>query len=116
MKTIRKLLLDGIENYGSVNSPEFKSFGRKFKNAIQKELNPIGGKITAYSVGHYHVSGFFKIDNDNDKYYYFYLSNIIDFSNTKLLYRTVKNEKDYTGGDNQYVEIDSDMINNMVFR
>ena len=112
MKQIIQLLKSGFES-SCYKTPEFSSFSRKFKNAMKKELATIGAELTAYSVGHFYVSGFFRI---GEKCYYFSLSDVRGgefVSEHKMLYRTAKDEKDYTGGGNCYVTIEEGMAQKM---
>src|ERR1035437_5454311 len=116
MKQIIQLLSAGFES-SSGKTPEFMSFSRKFKNAIKKELATIGAELTAYNVGHFYVSGFFRINSmGGESCYYFSLSDVRSkFGNEfQMLYRTAKDEKDFTGGGNQYVKIEEGMAKRMV--
>jgi len=118
MKQIIQLLQAGFES-SSGRTPEFSSFARKFKSAIKKELATIEAELTAYSVGHFYVSGFFRVRSmQGDSCYYFSLSDVRGgeyVSDHKMLYRTAKDEKDYTGGGNQYIIIGEGMAKKMVF-
>lgn len=100
-----------VENWGGQTSKSFKSFGTKFKNSFQKELDKMGAKITAFNKGHYYLSGFFR--TKDDECYYFSISDVRYFDFGKMLYRTAKDEKDFTGGSNQYVNIETGMITKM---
>jgi len=112
MRKIAELLNQDFES-SSGKTPEFKSFARKFKNALQKELDTIGAKITSYNTGHFYVSGFFRVGESN-KCYYFSLPDVRGGSqNNNMMYRTATGEKDYTGGSNQWVDIESGMAKRM---
>jgi short-subunit dehydrogenase len=100
-----------VKDEGGYTSKSFKSFARKFKNSIAKELAKKNCTITAFNVGHYYLSGFFR--NANDRCFYFSISDVRHFDFGNMLYRTAKHEKDYTGGSNQYVRIDNDMVYQM---
>lgn len=102
MKKILVLLAAGFAGT-TRNTPEFKSFARKFKNALAKELETAGCTITAYNVGHFYVSGFFR--NKFNDCYYFSISDVRHFKIDKMLWRTAKDEKDFTGGHNRSVFI-----------
>ena len=112
MNKLLKLLAMGESHFGSdsVKTPQFISFSRKFKNALTKELKTIGANITKYNSGHFYVSGFFR---KGEKCYYFSLSDVRHFHVTDMLYRTAKDEKDFTGGGNQYVKIEDGMAEKM---
>jgi|SRR3972149_3605715 len=109
MEKINQLLNRGFES-SCYKTPEFLSFSRKFKNAIKKELSTIGSELTAYNTGHFYVSGFFRTKKDN-QCFYFSLSDVRSGRSQPMLYRTAKDEKDYTGGGNEYVELKEGMFN-----
>ena len=102
-----------LEDAGAYVSKEYKSFQTAFINAMKKIAADLGGEVVNQSKGHYDVSGFIKV---GDSYVYFNYdtslcpggrSHIIlkDTSNCwiePLLIRTAKNEKDYTGGTNNF--------------
>jgi len=111
MENIRKRIERGIEDMGGYNSEDFKKLAGEFKKEMTKQLKTIDAKITAYSVGHYYVSGFFR--TSNDKCYYFSLSDIRNGFVENLLYRTAEHEKDYSGGSNQYVTLNNETVESM---
>lgn len=113
MERIIKLLDQGFVS-STKTTAEFKSFARKFKNDFQKQLDKIDAKITFYNTGHFYVSGFFRF-NESGTCYYFSISDVRFFNDKKLLYRTAKDEKDFTGGMNQYVNLSDNMAKEMVF-
>lgn len=90
----------------SYNSPEFLSFARSFKSQIKKELEKVGAVLDKFNTGHFYLSGFFIKD---EKYFYFSWHN----GDKNLMYRTAKDNKDFTGGSNQWVNLDEDMVNKM---
>lgn len=112
MKDILKKLEANDFESSSHKTPEFTSFARKFKNALKKELATINAEITAYNVGHFYVCGFFRI-GEAKKCYYFSISDVRHDFGTQMMYRTAKDEKDYTGGSNQYVDINEGMARKM---
>jgi len=104
MNKVLKMLQDGIEDAGCVNSEEFKLFARRFRAGLTRELNQVGGKDLKFNVGHYEVSGFFTVDRP----YYFSFNE----RNPKLgfLIRTAENYSDYTGGINQFLTLREGML------
>jgi hypothetical protein len=120
MKQTVKLLKAGFES-SSGKTPEFLNFVKVFKSEFKKELESIGATNIVFSVGHFHISGFFTADDG--QIYYFSLPDVRSFSYgfainpdatmNKLMYRTAKDYKDYTGGKNRYVKIESGMADNM---
>lgn len=83
-----------------------KSFVTAFKNMLKRELNPYGINVSLKS-GFYYCSGFLE---KNGKYIYISYNiprygESIDFNTSGILgvlYRTAKNNKDYTGGYNYF--------------
>ena len=119
MKKSIELLISGFESSCS-KTPEFKSFCRVFKSEFTKELQSIGATDIVFTFGHFYISGFFAT---NEQKWYFSLSDVrgMNYSIThypesymsKLMYRTVKDYKDYTGGQNRYIKIKTGMAEEM---
>ena len=84
-------------------TPQYMEFHRTFKREIKKLLEPHVKRIEVSKPNHFDVSGFFEL-NDG-RIYYFSLSDL-RWSKEKLLVRTAKDFKDYTGGMNQYIPLD----------
>lgn len=97
-----------LQNFdqGSYNSPEYLAFARTFKSEFKKQLDGVGAKLHKFNVGHFYFSGFF---TKGEQMYYFSWHN----GDKQLLFRTAKNDKDFTGGSNQYVRISEDMAYQM---
>lgn len=91
----------------SHNSPQFLAFAKLFKTELKKQLESIGAKIDKVTVGHFYISGFF---TKGGKFYYLSWHN----GDKQLMYRTAKNNKDYSGGSNQWVRISEDLASQMV--
>jgi len=79
---------------------DFKSYARKCRKAFQIAFNDLGGELTDFSIGFYYFSGFGIV---NGQYYYFSISDVRHFPDSKILFRTAKSNKDYSGGTNQYL-------------
>lgn len=95
------LLEQGLESSSETTS-EWTRFVNQFKKDITIEINHIGATLTAFNKGHFYVSGFFR--TSSDKCYYFSTSDLRGTTNPQLLIRTAKDEKDYSGGNNNYLE------------
>jgi hypothetical protein len=97
------------KNYsGSDLGSDFKSFFRKEKNRISKVLTQRGCTNLEMSYGFYYFSGFFTAPSG--QIYYFSCSDVRHFGYDKLLIRTAKSYKDYTGGSNDCVGVDNDSL------
>lgn len=109
MKKSLELLNVEFES-SSRETPQFKFFYTTFKREFTKELKQMGATDIKFSKGHFYLSGFFT--SQSGQPYYFSLSDLRG-SVRKLLYRTAKDYKDYRGGSNMYVPIETGMFNNM---
>lgn len=86
---------------GSDLGADFKEFFRKEKNRITRNLKAMGCTKIELDYGFYYFSGFFT--SKTGQVYYLSCSDIRHWGYEKLLYRTAKDYKDYTGGQNMYV-------------
>jgi len=84
-------------------SKDFKSYARKSRNIMKNNFELLGGTVTDFHIGFYYWSGFGII---NGQYYYFSVFDVRHFSLKKILFRTAKHNKDFTGGMNQYLTTD----------
>lgn len=91
-----------MKNYsGSDLGQDFKDFFRKEKKRISKVLTEMGCTNIDMHYGFYYFSGFFT--SKSGQVYYFSSSDVRHFGYDKLLYRTARDYKDFTGGSNCYV-------------
>lgn len=100
-----------IEDDLAYVSKEFKQFASYFKRRVKVNLEDSGMDLVEFHVGHYEFGGFVERDG---KYVYFSYScprygTQIDFGKRDcmegFLYRTVKNEKDFTGETNHFTDL-----------
>jgi hypothetical protein len=120
MKESLKMLRNGFESSCST-TPEFAQFFRTFKKEFTKELKTIGATDIEFSRGHFHLTGFFR--STDGQLWYFSLSDVRGMEYglkvnpescmNKLLYRTAKHNKDWTGGSNRYATIREGMAEDM---
>ena len=90
------------KNYsGSDLSSAFKTFFRKEEKRISDILTKKGCTNIEMNYGFYYFSGFFT--SPTGQVYYLSCSDVRHFGYERLLIRTAKDYKDYTGGSNQYV-------------
>lgn len=95
-----------MSNYkASGLSKEFLTFYTKETKRIKKVLTEMGCTKIEFSRGFYYFSGFFTAPSG--QVYYMSCSDIRHFAYEKLMYRTAKDYKDYTGGHNCYVKPDA---------
>ena len=93
----------------SMKTEELKTTYKMFKRGLKMLLTTLNNtnediNIVKWitSLGHFYISGF--IELDNNKFVYFSIENLRGGS--KFMIRTAKSLKDYTGGQNNYLNID----------
>ena len=91
----------------SKHDPYWKEFVRDFKKTIKKELEEINVENIVFSVGHYYISGFFQLGEQN---YYFSISDVRHFSNDMMMVRTAKDFNDYRGGSNNWIKMEKGLF------
>jgi hypothetical protein len=95
---------------GSDLGQDFKDFYRKEKKRLTAILKEKGCTQIEMDYGFYFFSGFFT--SPSGQVYYFSASDVRHWEYNRLLIRTAKHYKDYTGGSNQYVGIQkADLMN-----
>ena len=111
MKKTIALLKQGFESSSGLTQ-EFKTFFQTFKKEFKKELETIGATNIVFSRGHFYISGFFTVDK---QIYYFNLGDVrgSEYRMPNLMYRTAEHYKDYTGGSNRHVDIETGMAEKM---
>lgn len=114
MRNLANQLVRGVHYFGTStrNTEEFNNFFSSFKRSFKRELNKINAKDLEMSKGHFHLSGFFTVQ---EQVIYFSISDVRGCLQTnwkglpEMLIRKAKDYKDYTGGSNRYVAIESNM-------
>ena len=101
-KTI-SLIKIGFE-ISSETTREFVAFSKIFKQELKKDLKGIA-KLTAFTRGHFYISGFVRDIKDNC--YYFSIPDVRFFPDYGIMFRTAKGEKDFTGGKNCYLKMEN---------
>ena len=87
-------------------TPEFASFSKEIKQYIKGEIGT-RFELVKWSRGHFYFSSFVQ-NKETEKYAYFSCSDVRAFADewfNNLLVRTAKNEKDYTGGKNNFCKL-----------
>ena|ERR1035437_2835303 len=93
-----------MKNYTDSDlSQSFKDFYRKEKSKITKILKAKGCTDIQMSMQFNYFYGFFT--SSSGQIYYFNCSDVRHFKYEKLMYRTAKDYKDYSGGRNQWVNV-----------
>jgi len=95
---------------GTRTTPAFDSFYRKTVNDFKKHFSDVADNIQL-SKGHFYFKGFLTRKRDG-QVIYFSISDVRYFPQTDMLIRTAKSYRDYTGGPNHRVSIDSNFEQN----
>ena len=86
-------------------TPEFKTFCTKLKNAMKNDIseNYPDLEISAWSKGHFEVSGFITRKSDG-AIFYFSIGDVRGWNvaTSHQMYRSARHLKDYTGGINRH--------------
>ena len=91
----------------SQKTEQYKTYHRTFKREFKKALTSMGCKdLDIGKPNHFDVSGFFTAPGG--QIWYFSISDL-RWSKDKMLIRTAKHYKDWTGGCNQFVSLDSEL-------
>ena len=111
MKKSMKLIAEDFES-SAYRTPQYLTFHRTFKREFTALLKPYISRIEFITPNHFDVAGFFEM-NDG-KIWYFSISDL-RWSKGAMLIRTAKDFKDYTGGQNRYVNIGEDFAWNLIY-
>lgn len=90
---------------GGYIGEDFVSFNTKFRNFIKKSL-PDGWTINHWNRGHYYCSAV--LETSEHQFIYVSIPDVRYFTfewATNILVRTMKHNKDWTGGNNHYTDI-----------
>jgi len=98
------LLRQTFESSSSL-TPQFQHFYMTFRSDMKRFLKDRGAKEFKFSRGHFEVSGFFTMPDD--QVWYFSIGDVRWFKEWMLL-RTAKSYEDYTGGSNCQVKLGSE--------
>lgn len=103
--------LEGFERWdftsGPVTNDDFKEFAKLFKKFVKKNL-PNQAELVDFSVDYYDLHGF--IQREQSNFVYFSTSDVRYFKNkwrNKILVRTASSAKDFTGGSNNYTNLEN---------
>ena len=93
---------------GTVAGQDYLAFQRAAKADLKKQAESVGYTLHSFTKGHYWFSAVL-LDNETGNFIYISISDVRFFQNkwfTNVLYRTMKHDKDWTGGHNQYCSWD----------
>lgn len=96
MEKSLKLLKKGFESSSGV-TPEFQAFARTFKKELTALITSLGGTDIQFGKGHFECSVFFTVAGQP---WNLHTGDVRDGTRSFAYMRTVKDYKDYTGGQN----------------
>ena len=97
-----------IQDDGPNNSLEYLEFQRDYRNVLKNIGNEIGFNLYSFNKSHYNFSVVVQ-SNKSKQFYYISISDVRDIKNkwaNNILYRTMKHEKDWAGGYNNYSKLE----------
>ena len=106
-KLLNKWYNKEFENWGGETSPEYKNFQTNYKSVIKEICNDIGMNLYSFNKNHYEFSAVVK-SNTTNQFYYISISDVRYWKNEwadNILFRTMENDKDWTGGRNRYSKL-----------
>ena len=102
---------DGWSTSHENHSDAWTQFVRDFRSDVKKMIKGTGWEVDRISGNYFYLSGFLYNESMN-RWVYISISDVRfwqDEWHDKVLIRTAKNNKDYTGGVNQYTAF-SDLV------
>lgn len=109
MKKSLQLLKQEFES-SCLKTPQYTSFHRTFKREFTKLLQGLGAvSVKFFKPNHFDASGFFQI---NGQWWYFRLEDL-RWAKDSLLIRTAKDDRDFSGGRNQFIALNESLETNL---
>ena len=110
MKQVLKIIESGFEtteNETGIDRVKLNRVARLLNNRFRK----MGATSSKLKVNHVDISGFVQF---GEHFTYISLSNIGWNQCNNVLIRTAESNKDYTGGSNNWLKLDTNLIDNIV--
>ncbi|MCR4719344.1 MAG: hypothetical protein K5768_06920 [Firmicutes bacterium] len=97
-----------FEDYESRIKSDFSDFSDDLKAEIKRQIQDFGYEIKKYSTGYFFISGFV-YNPQNGRFAYFNVGDVRDTGiwHNRILVREARSDKDYSGGINHFVNLDS---------
>lgn len=105
MRKLNNLLVCTYFQSASHETQQFKDFYKEFCRLFTNELKKIKATDIQINKGHFYAYGFFKV---GETILYFSIPDVRENS-TELLIRTAKSYSDFTGGQNNYIDMNIGM-------
>ena len=114
-KFLNKWYNKEFEDWGGETSSEYNNFQTNYKSVIKEICNDIGMNLHSFNKNHYEFSAIVK-SNTTNQFYYISISDVRYWKNewaNNILFRTMENDKDWTGGRNCYSKL-QDLSENLM--
>lgn len=102
-KNIEKWI--GIQfSSGPYTGEDYKQFQRAMRTDLRRQAREAGLELYTFSNGHYEFSAVLR-NPENNRFIYVSIPDVRHWQdqwNSHVLYRTMKHEKDWTGGGNHF--------------
>ena len=109
MNKVLEMIQNGLVS-SSGKTEELKTLSRLFKKELTKELTMIGATLTKYTLGHFYITGFFRL---HGICYYFSVEDLRSENLEVMMWRKAKDENDYLGEGNRRVYLADGMARAM---
>jgi len=106
MKKTLELLKAEFESSSGL-TPQMKQFFTTFKREFTAGMKDRGFTDIEVSRGHFYLSGFFRAPSG--QLYYFSFDDLRG-NKDRIYFRTAKHNKDWTGGSNQWANMDENLL------
>lgn len=96
-----------FENCGGITSNQYEKFQADYKTTLREICKNINFELISFNKNHYQFSAVLR-SNETGNYFYISIPDVRSWKNewaNNILYRTMKHEKDWTGGTNRYCTI-----------
>lgn len=105
-KNIKKWINYTFEDIECRTGWDFSKFCKDLKMEIEAQLSTTGLTIVKFSKGYFTISGFI-YDRQVVRYVYFSVGDVRDTGiwHDKILVRSAKSDRDFTGGQNHYTSL-----------
>lgn len=110
-KFINKWAMHKFENQGGSTSPDYEKFQDEYRKVLKEVATEAGMQLHKFNKNHYSFSAVLK-HQETQNYYYVSISDVRGMTTRtpewlgNILYRTMKHEKDWSGGHNNYSSLE----------
>jgi len=107
LKDLQKYYNHEFENWGGVTSPDYRTFETKYINYLKSICKENGWNFIKANKNHYEFTAV--MQRDDGQFMYFSISDVRYWFNKwydHILIRTMQHDHDWTGGFNNYTNLE----------